>query len=92
MPQKRSTYGDLTTAHAETDPHEPQAATRGDEQHEEQNPTVEETQPKENNAPEANTPLPTTPIQCGTSHGSRPLQREDDQQTTPIRATVIAKG
>ena len=92
MPQKRSTYGDITTAHAETDAHEPQAATPADEQHVEQIPTVEETQPKEDNPPEANIPLPTTPILCSTSHGPRPSQREDEQQTTPIRATVIAEG
>ena len=92
MPQKRSTYIDKTTTHAETDAHEPQAATPADEQLEEQNPTVEESQPKRDNAPEANTPLPTTPIQCSTSHRPRPSQREDDQQTTPIRATVIAEG
>ena len=92
MPQKRSTYGGITTAHAETDAHEPQAATPVDEQHEEQNPTVEETQPKEDIAPEANTPLPTTAIQCSTSHGPLPSQKEDDQQTTPIRATVTAEG
>ena len=92
MPQKRSTYSDIITAHAETDAPEPQAATSADEQREEQNPTAEETQPKEDNTSEANTPLPTTPIQCGTSHGPRPSQREDEQKTTPIRATVIAEG
>ena len=58
----------------------------------EQNPTAEETQPKEDNRSETNTPLPTTPIQCSTGHGPRPSQREDEQQTTPIRATVIAEG
>ena len=92
MPQKRYTYGDIITAHAETDAHEPQAATTADEQHEEQNPTAEETQPKKDNTSETNTPLPTTPIHCSTSHGPRLSQREDDQQTTPIRATVIAEG
>ena len=90
MPLKRSTYGDVITAHAETDAPEPQATTPADEQQEEQNPTAEETQPKEDNTSEANPPLPTTPIQCSTSHGPRPSQREDEQQTAPIRATVIA--
>ena len=92
MPQKRSTDGDITTTHTETDAHEPQDSTTADEQHEERNPTVEETQTEEDNAPEANTPLPTTPIQCSTSHGPRPSQREDDQETTPIRVTVTAEG
>ena len=72
MLQKRSTYGDITTAHAETDAHEPQAASPADEQHEKQNSTVEETQLKEDNTPEANTPLPTTPIQCSTQSTNRP--------------------
>ena len=71
MPRKLSTYGDITTTHTETDAHEPQAAITTDKQHEERNPTAEETQLEEDNAPEANTPLPTTPIQCSTSHGPR---------------------
>ena len=92
MLQKRSTYGDILTASAETDHPEPQAATLADdtEQQEEQTPIAEETQPEEDSIPESNTPLPTTPIQCTTSHGPRPAQREDEQQTTPIRATVTA--
>ena len=68
MPQKRSTYGDIITTHSVTDILEPQAATTTGQQHEEQNTAVVETQLEEIMAPEANTPLPTTPIQCSTSH------------------------
>ena len=92
MSQKRSTYGDIFTTHTETDTHEPQAATTTDKQYKEQNTTVGGTQLEEDNAPGANTPLPTTPIQSSTSHGPRPSQRDDDQQITPIRATVTAEG
>ena len=91
MPQKRSTYGDIITTHTETDVQEPQAATITAQQHEEQNTTSEETQIEEDGAPEVNTPLPTTPIQCSTSHGLCPSQKDDDQQTPPIRATVTAE-
>ena len=37
-----------------------------------------------------NTPLPTTLIQCSTSHGPCSSQKDEDQ-TTPIRATVTAE-
>ena len=40
--------------------------------------------------PETNTPLPSTPVQCSTSHGTRPTQPEDGLQM-PIRATVSAE-
>ena len=92
MPQKRSTYGDIIATHTETDIHEPQTATTTGKQHEEQNTAVEETQLEEDSAPEVNTPLPTTPIHCSTSHGPPPSQKDDDQQTTPTRATVTAEG
>ena len=87
IPQKRSTYSDIVTTHTETDEKESQAATTTAQQHEEQKTAAEETQPEENDTPEVNTPLPTTPIQCCTSHGPCPSQKDDDQQTTPIRAT-----
>ena len=92
MPQKRSTYGDIITANTETDTPEPQAVTPADEQQEEQTPTAEETQSKEDNTSETNTPLPTTPIQCSNSRGPRPSQREVDLQTTPIRTTITAEA
>ena len=91
IPQKRSTYGDSITTRTETDVQEPQAATTTAQQHEEQNTAAEETQPQKNGTPELNTPLPTTPTQCSTSHGPCPSQKDDDQQTTPIRATVTAE-
>ena len=39
---------------------------------------------------EVNTPLPTTPTQCSTSHGPCSSQKDEDQ-TTPIRTTVTAE-
>ena len=39
---------------------------------------------------EVNTPLPTTPIQCSTSHGPCSSQKDEDQNT-PIRTTVTAE-
>ena len=91
MPQKRSTYGDIITPHTETVVQEPQAATTTAQPNEEQNTAAEETGPEENGILEANTPLPTTPIQYSTSHGPCPPQKYDDQQTTPIRAHVTAE-
>ena len=41
--------------------------------------------------PDATTPLPSTPTDCSTSHGSRPTQRARAQDTAPIRATVVAE-
>ena len=90
MPQKRSTYGGIITTHTETDVQEPQAATTTAQQQEEQNTAAEETQPEENGTPEVNTPLSTTPIQCSTSHDPCPSKKDDDKQTTPIRATGTA--
>ena len=89
MPQKRSTYGDIITTRTETDVQEPQTVLTTTQQHEQQGAAVEETQPEENVSPEVNTPLPTTPIQCSTSHGPCSSQKDEDQ-TTPIRATVTA--
>ena len=90
MPQKRSTYGDIITTQTETDVQEQQAVTTTTQQHEEQNTVAEETQPEENGSPEADKPLPTTPIQCSTSHGSCSSEKDEDQ-TTLIRATVTAE-
>ena len=87
MPQKRSTYCDIITTQTETDVQVPQAVTTTAQQHEEQNTAAEETQSEENGSPEVNTPLSTTPIQCGTSHGPCQSQKHEDQ-ATPIRATV----
>ena len=70
----------------------PQTATPADELQEKYSPTAEEIQSEEDNKPEANTPLPATPIQCSNSHGPRPSQREDEPSTTPIRAAVTAEG
>ena len=41
---------------------------------------------------ETNTPLPTAPIRCSTSHDPRSVQLDREQMTTPIRATVTAEG
>ena len=90
MPQKRSAYDDIFTTQTETDVQEPQAVTTTTQQHEEQSAAAEETQPEENISPEVNTPLPTTPIQCSTSHGPCSSQK-DEGQTTPIRTTVTAE-
>ena len=90
MPQKRSTYGDIITTRTETDVQGPQTVITTTQQHEEQGAAVEETQPEENVSPEVNTPLPTTPIQCSTSHGTCSSQKDEDQ-TTPIRTAVTAE-
>ena len=90
MPQKRSTYGDIITTQTETDVQEPRAVITTTQQHEEQSAVAEETQPEENVSPGVNTPLPTTPIQCSTSHGPC-LSQKDEDQTTSIRATVTAE-
>ena len=90
MPQKRSTYGDIITTRTETDVKGPQTVITTTQPHEEQDAAVEEAQPEENVPPEVNTPLPTTPIQCSTSHGPCSSQKDEDQ-TTPIRANVTAE-
>ena len=77
MPQKRSTYGDIITTQTETDVQEPRAVITTTQQHEEQSAAAEETQPEENVSPEVNTPLPTTPIQCSTSHGPCSSQKNE---------------
>ena len=93
MPQKRSTYGDITVTATETDRHETQSKSpaEGKEQQTDAIITATETQPTEKeDTPGANTPLPTTPVQCSTSYGTRPTQPEDELQP-PIRATVSAE-
>ena len=85
MPQKRSTYGDITATATETD----SPPAEGEEQQTDATITVTETQPTED-TPGTNTPLPSTLVQCSTSHGTRPTQPEDGSQT-PIRATVRAE-
>ena len=88
MPQKRSTYGDIITAATETN----SPTTEGEEQQTDATITVTETHPtetEEEDTPGTNTPLPSTPVQCSTSHGTRPRQPQVGLQT-PIRATVSA--
>ena len=87
MPQKRSTYGDIITTATETN----SPPAEGEEQRTDATITVTETQSTElEDMPATNTPLPFTPVQCSTSHGTRPTQQEDRLQT-PIRATVSAE-
>ena len=92
MPQKRSTYGDITVTATETDSHETQdkPPAEGEEQQTDSIITATETQPTEEDTPGVNTPLPSTPVQCSTSYGTRPTQSGDELQT-PIRATVSAE-
>ena len=93
MPRKRSTYGDITVTATETDSHETQDKwpAEGKEQQTDATITATETQPtEEEDTPGTNTPLPSTPVQCSTSYGTRPTQPEDELQT-PIRATVSAE-
>ena len=93
MPQKRSTYGDITVTATETDSHETQdeSPAEGKEQQTDTTITATETQStEEEDTPGTNTPLPSTPVQCSTSYGTRPTQPEDKLQT-PIRATVSAE-
>ena len=94
MPHKRLTYGDIVTENTkdvasdslvtpqaeEIEPDEEETSTAGDPQ------TAEET------VTETNTPLPTTPIRCSTSHGPRPVQVDREQMTTPLLPTVTAEG
>ena len=94
MPQKRSTYGDITVTATETDSHKTQddkPPAEGKEQQTNAIITAKETQlTEEEDTPGVNTPLPSTPVQCSTSYGTRPTQSEDELQT-PIRATVSAE-
>ena len=86
MPRKRSTYGDITTTATETN----SPPAEGEEQQTDATITVTGTQPTEEDTPGTNTPLPSTQVQCSTSHGTCPTQSEDGLQT-PIRATVSAE-
>ena len=92
LPEKGSTYGDITVTDTESD-----SPNKQDEPAEKNKPqtntttTVTETQPtEEENTPEVNTPPPSTPVQCSTSYGTHPTQPESELQT-PIRATVSAE-
>ena len=92
MPEKRSTYGDTTVMHTESDSQNKQGETaEKDEPPTNNTATATEVQPTEEEAtPEINTPPPSTPVQCSTSYGARPNQPEGEQRT-PIRATVSAE-
>ena len=82
MPQKLSTYGDITVTATETDSYETQdkSPAEGKEQQTDTTITATETQPtEEEDTPGTNTPpLPSTPVQCSTNYGTRPTQPEDE--------------
>ena len=93
MPQKRSMYSsDAFTSITET--YDSQMTPYAEENGpgEEQTSIMEEPRTTAETMPEMTTPLPTTLIGCTTSHDPRPAQRDREQETTPIRATVTAEG
>ena len=58
----------------------------------EQNTATEETQPDENGSLEVNTPLPTTPIQCSTSHGPWLKPQKRIKKTVKLTLKKIKKN
>ena len=54
-------------------------------------PATEELRTATEPTPDATMPLPSTFIGCSTNHDPRPTQRARDQDTTPIRASVVAE-
>ena len=92
MSEKRSTYGDVIITDTESDsPNKQAEPAEKNESRTNTTTTVTETHPnEEENTPEVNTPLPSTPVQCSTSYGTHPTQPEGELQT-PIRATVSPK-
>ena len=93
MPQEKSIYGDVTNdnieicdSHSQTSPYAEKIEPNGD-----QAPATEEPRTATEPTPDATVPLPSTPIDCSTSHDPRPTQRARDQDLTPIRASVVAE-
>ena len=93
MTQEKSIYGDVTTDNTEicdsdsqTTPYVEEIEPDGDKTS-----ATEEPRTAIEPMPDATTPLPSTPIDCSTSHGSRLTQPARDQDTAPIQATVVAE-
>ena len=92
MPEKKSTFGDITVTDTESDsPNKQDESAEKNEPQTNTTTTVTETQPtEEENTPEVNTPPRSTPVQCTTSYGTHPTQPEGELLTL-LRATVSAE-